>query len=201
MPTPAQDKLALMISALALAVSIVTPIATYMWLDPNIKKEKDERLILLSQDTSELWTTAHPPVKQDDGTENWEHGIEQLVPRLRLQLKNTGPLTVKGVVIAFQPALPRDVDIKLLPPLPYQREDKSDVTRFSLSAPIGAGELLEVRIHGLPLKRPFRKMPPGEQRDSYNLCSVFGDPCTGPTLIWVTSETRTIAAQESPSPE
>ena len=136
------------------------------------------RIVLFAQDFSRLWTSSPPPTIHNDGSTSGLVGNIQIVPEWRLQAKNFGPIAVKGVVIMFQPALPKDATVEIRPPLEFRRGDKEGVTRLYLVPPLGAGQLLEARIVA-PTPRGFRPFSTDET-NSYNAlnCNGFGsDTC------------------------
>jgi hypothetical protein len=137
MPIELKDKITIWISIVALLVSIATPIATYYWLDPKLKELKDQRgLVYLLKDYSEHWKLRK--AKSDPFSDFYQ--IQYTV-----QLKNTGALPAKNVVLSLVPRLTPKTVVSFSSHAIYDRRDSSDSSYITLKQPIKAGRTVGPR--------------------------------------------------------
>jgi hypothetical protein len=90
-----KDRIAIYISLAALFVSIATPIATFYLLDPKIKELRDKHLVFTFEDMSNHWK-----VKKHKSDAKFSDYYDI---KYRVQIKNTGALPIKDVVLSARP--------------------------------------------------------------------------------------------------
>src|SRR5271166_1136059 len=188
------EKMTVWLSALALAVSIASPVATYFWLDPKIKETNDKRLIYSVGDNSRhlLVSLGKRKSKEFGGkssegalgsTEDWH--IDFIA-----RVQNIGLLPVKDIVVTVDPALPPDTRVDIDPRVPFDRKDDKSVTYISLKQALGPAQKIEAHIESPYPQGVWHEF--SKQEEEGRDCVFEGDAvfsgCEPPPTAFVSSE-------------
>ncbi len=131
------EKITISISAIAVLISIATPIATYLWLDPKVK-EFNER--------ARLQVTVDDPNKDlDSSMSSWDP--------YKINILNIGKLPAKDIqiVIRFKTELPAFDYFEFDPPLQYEIHSTAHESFITLKRPLASQDSLNMIFYrGVP---------------------------------------------------
>jgi hypothetical protein len=126
------EKTSFVLSMVAVIVSLLTPVATYFWLDPTVQALRHRRPLLVD---------VYPQTAAEGG--------------IRLAIQNPGKLPASEVIVVIEttagnlPGLPPPAPI-IDPPSPFTLETTGNVFTLALRRSLGSAESLDVRIPDVP---------------------------------------------------
>lgn len=123
------EKTSLIIDVIAIGRLLVTPIGTYLWLDPTIQALRHQKPLLVDQYDRES-----------------SHGRTYI-----LNIQNPGTVPASDIKIVIEttawdvenPPVPR---VTLNPPSPFHLEKQGNVTTLIIEGPLGSNEVINVHI-------------------------------------------------------
>jgi hypothetical protein len=134
------DKAAVVMSGLALVISIVMPIIGYYWLDPKLQELRYAPMLKVTK-------VCNNEFLYDNG------GERVLMDRkIGVMMKNEGRLPAEDIKVVFHSDRPVDeLDIKVTtePPSPYKVEKVGNSVIVVLDRAIGNGQIVGVKLTAL----------------------------------------------------
>lgn len=136
------EKVGVFFSAAALIISIISPIATYLWLDPNLKAFKDRaRLQVHSEEVG--------------GKKTFEQGVyfyEKVPDSHKVTILNVGKLPARDIQIVtqFEGNTPTSDFFTLTPPLQFEIHRESHECFVTLKRPLSPQDSVEVAFTTIP---------------------------------------------------
>jgi hypothetical protein len=137
------EKIGIYFSAAALIISVVSPIVTYLWLDPNLKAFKDRARLQVSGEYNIL-------KKTEAATSN---KIVDAITSFNLSLLNIGKSPAKEIQIVaqYKNDPPSNEFFTLDPPSQYEVRNQGSQSFITLKRPIPVEDSLSITFKVIPI--------------------------------------------------